>query len=108
MIGVGVLPHGGDAEHHRDGSLFAILNEVDSMLDEEKNQGVQAVWGDLYNNPFTGGFFVLPQEHSLQRVQRYAKVSEGMSDSGMHAEYNGDVRADGVARRSHALYPGPG
>jgi hypothetical protein len=83
VIGVGVLPHSGDAEHHRDGSLFATLNEIDCMLDEEKNQGVQAVWGDLYNNPFTGGFFVLPQEHSLQRVQRYAKGSEGMSDPGI-------------------------
>ena len=83
VIGVGILPHSGDAEHHRDGSLFATLNEIDCMLDEEKNQGVQAVWGDLYNNPFTGGFFVLPQEHSLQRVQRYAKGSEGMSDPGI-------------------------
>ena len=83
VIGVGVLPHSADAEHHRDGSLFATLNELDCMLDEEKNEGVQAVWGDLYKNPFTGGFFVLPQEHSLQRVHRYAKASEGASDPGI-------------------------
>jgi len=83
VIGVGVLPHSGDPEENRGGSLFATLNELDCMLDEEKNQGVRAVWGDLYNNPFTGGFFALPQEHSLQRVQRYAKTSEGMSDPGI-------------------------
>ena len=45
----------------QDGVLFPVLNELDCMLDEEKNQGVMAVWGDLYKNPFTGGFFVAPQ-----------------------------------------------
>jgi len=75
VIGCGVLPHSEDPEYHRDGSLFATLNELDCMLDEEKNDGVMTVWGDLYKNPFSGGFFVLPQEHSLQRVKRYAKAS---------------------------------
>ncbi len=71
VVGVGVLPFSEDPEYHRDGSLFATLNELDCMLDEEKNQGVQAVWGDLYQNPFTGGFFALPQEHAWQRLKAY-------------------------------------
>jgi hypothetical protein len=71
VIGVGVLPHSGDPEFHRGASIFAAMNELDCMLDDDKNQGVTAVWGDLYKNPFTGGFFVLPQEHSWQRLSRY-------------------------------------
>jgi hypothetical protein len=76
VFGVGVLPFSEDdrqPEHHRAGSMFATLNELDCMLDEEKNQGVMAVWGDLYKNPFTGGFFLLPQEHAWQRLSRYTQ-----------------------------------
>ncbi|PLS83888.1 MAG: hypothetical protein CYG60_20845 [Actinobacteria bacterium] len=77
VIGVGVLPFSEDdrhPEHHRAGSMFATLNELDCMLDEDKNQGVMAVWGDLYKNPFTGGFFLLPQEHAWQRLSRYTSL----------------------------------
>jgi len=61
VVGVGVLPSEVDSAETRDGVLFPVINEIDCMLDEEKNEGVQAVWGDLYRNPFTGGFFVAPQ-----------------------------------------------
>ncbi|MCA1728331.1 MAG: tubulin-like doman-containing protein, partial [Actinobacteria bacterium] len=62
VVGVGVLPSSkGDPAETQDGVLFPVINELDCMLDEEKNEGVQAVWGDLYRNPFTGGFFVAPQ-----------------------------------------------
>jgi hypothetical protein len=74
VIGVGVLPFSEDPEYHRGASLFPTLNELDCMLDDAKNQGVMAVWGDLYKNPFTGGFFVLPQEHSWQRLSRYTEA----------------------------------
>ncbi len=63
VVGVGVLPSSeGDPAETHNGVLFPVINEIDCMLDEEKNQGVQAVWGDLYRNPFTGGFFVVPQD----------------------------------------------
>jgi hypothetical protein len=78
VIGVGVLPHSGDPEFHRGPSLFATFNEIDCMLDDDKNQGVMAVWGDLYKNPFTGGFFAMPQEHSWQRLSRYTEAGEPM------------------------------
>jgi hypothetical protein len=48
------------------------------MLDEEKNDGVMAVGGDLYKNPFSGGFFVLPQEHAWQRLHRYTEERPGV------------------------------
>ena len=56
VVGVGVLPSAPDA------SFFPVINELDCMIDTEKNNGVMAVWGDLYKNPFTGGFFAVPDD----------------------------------------------
>ncbi len=55
VVGVGVLPATADA------TFFPVINELDCMIDTEKNNGVMAVWGDLYKNPFTGGFFCVPE-----------------------------------------------
>jgi hypothetical protein len=57
-----MLPCEGDPPETFDGSLFPVINELDCMIDTEKNKGVMAVWGDLYKNPFTGGFFAVPQD----------------------------------------------
>ena len=76
VIGVGVLPCSGDPEIHRGGILFPTFNELDCMLDEEKNAGVVQVWGDLYRNPFTGGFLAVSSEHSWQRLSRYTDTGE--------------------------------
>lgn len=54
VIGLGVLPVEPSAQ------FFPVINELDCMIDTEKNNGVMAVWGDLYKNPFTGGFFAVP------------------------------------------------
>jgi hypothetical protein len=56
VVGVGVTPTAPDA------SFFPVINELDCMIDTEKNNGVMAVWGDLYKNPFTGGFFAVPDD----------------------------------------------
>jgi hypothetical protein len=61
VVGLGVLPCEGDPAELADGSFFPAINELDCMIDTEKNNGVMAVWGDLYKNPFTGGFFAVPQ-----------------------------------------------
>ncbi|MCX9192364.1 hypothetical protein C3Y87_13280 [Carbonactinospora thermoautotrophica] len=88
VIGVGVLPCSGDPDHHRGASLYTTLNELDCMLDDDKNQAVTAMWGDLYKNPFTGGFFLLPQEQAWQRLHRYTEQSAGQPQirhrQGMH------------------------
>lgn len=76
VIGVGVLPCSGDPEINRGGNLFPTFNELDCMLDEDKNAGVVQVWGDLYRNPFTGGFFAVSSEHSWQRLSRYTNTGE--------------------------------
>ena len=69
VIGVGQLPSSGDGEIGP--ALFPTLNELDCMLDDDKNAGVVTVWGDLYRSPFTGGFFAVNTEHSWQRLTSY-------------------------------------
>jgi hypothetical protein len=61
VVGVGILPNDADPAEYADGSFFPVVNELDCMIDTEKNKGVMAVWGDLYKNPFTGGFFLVDQ-----------------------------------------------
>jgi hypothetical protein len=77
VVGVGVLPFSGDEEHAGGkAALFPTINELDCMLDDSKNQGVMAVWGDLYKNPFTGGFFALPSEPAWQRLSTYTNAGK--------------------------------
>ena len=66
VLGLGVLPAEADPEELNDGRAFIALNELDCMVDAEKNKGVMAVWGDLYKNPFTAGFFAVPQDAVYQ------------------------------------------
>lgn len=77
VVGVGQLPHSGDPATYRDApGLYTALNEIDCMLDEDKNAGVIAVWGDLYRNPFTGGFLVVNPEQSWQRLSAYTTTGQ--------------------------------
>ena len=69
VVGIGIAPCSGDSEDHKGSHLFPVLNELDCMGDNAKNEGVITVWGDLYRNPFTGGFMVVPQEHVWQATQ---------------------------------------
>lgn len=77
VIGVGQLPFSGEGE--ADPSIFPVLNEIDCMLDDDKNAGTCAVWGDLYKNPFTGGFMAVATEHSYKRLTSY---TDSGSDQG--------------------------
>ena len=77
VIGVGQLSHSGDpAEYHNNASQYTTLNDLDCMLDDDKNAGVTAVWGDLYRSPFTGGFFAVNPEQSWQRLTAYTTTGE--------------------------------
>ena len=76
VLGIGIAPCEGDPACERDGNLFPTINELDCMLDQDKNQGVIQVWGDLYRNPFTAGFLMVPQKpvwqvtHDLEATQQ--------------------------------------
>jgi hypothetical protein len=77
VIGVGQLPSSGDPEMYQNNpTLYTTLNDLDCMLDDDKNAGVTAVWGDLYRSPFTGGFFVVNPEQSWQRLTAYTTTGE--------------------------------
>lgn len=77
VIGVGQLSHSGDdGTVHNCAGQYCALNELDCMLDDDKNVGVTTVWGDLYRSPFTGGFFVVNPEHSWQRLTAYTTTGE--------------------------------
>ena len=77
VIGVGQLPSTGDpATYQNSPALYTTLNDLDCMLDDDKNAGVTAVWGDLYRSPFTGGFFAVNPEQSWQRLTAYTTTGE--------------------------------
>ncbi len=68
VLGIGITPSDGDPDYHQYVSLFPTIIEVDCLLDQEKNQGVVQVWGDLYRNPFTAGFLMVPQKSAWQET----------------------------------------
>ena len=76
VLGIGIAPCTGDSAAHTGSHLFPVLNELDCMGDNAKNEGVIAVWGDLYRNPFTGGFMVVPQEHVWQATRELGATHE--------------------------------
>lgn len=67
VAGIGIAPCEGDESAHRGAHLYPVLNELDCMADEAKNQGVVRACGDLYKNPFTAGFLLVPQQHVWDR-----------------------------------------
>lgn len=76
VLGIGIAPCEGDPDYHQDSTLFPVLNELDCMLDQEKNKGVVQVWGDLYRNPFTAGFMIVPQTPAWQETQELTAAQQ--------------------------------
>ncbi|ELB86670.1 hypothetical protein Rwratislav_43736 [Rhodococcus wratislaviensis IFP 2016] len=86
VIGVGVLPCTGDPEYQRGASVYTTLNDIDCMLDEAKNEQIVSIWGDMYKNPFTGGFLALPQQQSWERLHRYTTIKPGVRPEVRHRQ----------------------
>nr|WP_218681400.1 tubulin-like doman-containing protein [Rhodococcus qingshengii] len=84
VAGLGILPADADPEELKDGRTFITINELDCMVDADKNKGVMTVWGDLYKNPFTAGFFAVPQnavqETSANLDEGHQKIDAGVAD----------------------------
>ncbi|MFO1351365.1 MAG: tubulin-like doman-containing protein [Gammaproteobacteria bacterium] len=72
VVGFGIAPCEGDPAEHRFDALYPVLSELDCMLDQDKNQGVATAFGELYRNPFTGGFILVPQQTVWQATQDLA------------------------------------
>ena len=77
VMGVGQLPHSGDPDTYKNSAaLYTTLNDLDCMLDEDKNAAIMAAYGEIYRSPFTGGFFVVNPEQSWQRLTAYTTTGE--------------------------------
>lgn len=83
VTGIGIAPCDGDLADHVGANLYPVLNELDCLCDETKNRGVVLSCGDLYKNPFTAGFLMVPQEpvwlgmHNLAATQQ--RVNEELA-----------------------------
>ena len=86
VVGIGFLPCSGDPDYQRGASVYTTLNEIDCMLDELKNERITSIWGDMYKNPFTGGFLAVPQEQSWQRLHRYTTIKKGVLPEVRHQQ----------------------
>ncbi len=72
ITGVGIAPCEGDAAAHRGAHLFPVLNELDCLCDEGQNRGVVQACGELYKNPFTAGFLLVPQQLAFAQTNNLA------------------------------------
>lgn len=59
VTGIGIGPHADELDEGA-AALHTTLAELDVLCDETKNQGVTLSCGELYRNPFTAGFIVVP------------------------------------------------
>ena len=50
------------------------------MSDETKNRGVVAACGDLYRNPFTAGFLLVPQQHVWGATENLQATHDRVDD----------------------------
>lgn len=69
VTGMGIMPHRDDMTPKAAAQLHAVFSELDVLCDETKNKGVELSCGDLYKNPFTAGFMVVPQSRSQSAEQ---------------------------------------
>ncbi len=82
VTGVGIAPCDGDTPAHAGGNLFAVLNELDCLGDEDKNAGVVQSCGTMFKNPFTAGFIMIPQQAAWEACR---------SLEGTHSRVNQEV-----------------
>ena len=76
VAGIGIAPCDGDPAECQGGQLFAVMNELDCLNDEAKNQGVVASCGELFRNPFTAGFILVPTQHVWAATRDLAMTHE--------------------------------
>lgn len=83
VTGIGIAPCAGDAPAHRGAQVFAALNELDALCDEGQNRGVVQACGELFKNPFTAGFLVVPQQPTFAQghglVATHERVDQEIS-----------------------------
>lgn len=73
VTGIGIAPHADEVESSA-AALHTTLAELDVLCDETKNQGVTLSCGELYRNPFTAGFIVVPSPAGATRFEARKQV----------------------------------
>lgn len=81
VTGIGVLPCEGDREEYRGGNPYIALNDIDALIEEQANDGVVDVWGELYRNPFNNGFVMVSQEPAWQATNDLEETHETVDDT---------------------------
>jgi len=79
MTGVGIAPHPSDSATARGARLHAVFSELDVLCDETKNKGVTPSCGDLFKNPFTAGFIIVPQPADMEPHEARKSVEQQLS-----------------------------
>ncbi len=74
VAGMGIMPCDGDPPEHSADQLFPIISELDCLNDEAKNRGIVASCGELFRNPFTAGFLMIPQQPAWESTGRLAET----------------------------------
>ena len=80
VTGIGIAPCDGDAPEHNGASLYPVLAELDCLGDENKNRGVVLSCGDLFRNPFTAGFLMVPQQPVWQASKSLALTHQRVNE----------------------------
>jgi hypothetical protein len=52
------------------------------MMDASKNAAITGLWGDLYRNPFTAGFMMVPLQPAWERLSKYSETWEKTTKKG--------------------------
>lgn len=79
VAGVGIAPHEQEHSAAQGARLHTVFSELDVLCDETKNKGVTLSCGDLFRNPFTAGFIVMPQPRGVSVGQARELVDQRLS-----------------------------
>jgi hypothetical protein len=76
VAGIGIAPCDGDAAEHGPAHLFPVLCELDCLGDEGKNRGIVASCGELFRNPYTAGFIMMPLQPAWEGTKDLAAAQQ--------------------------------
>lgn len=79
VAGIGIAPRAESMTQTQAAQLHTVFSELDVLCDETKNRSVEVSCGDLYKNPFTAGFMVVPQDDSVDADQSFDAVCRRIS-----------------------------
>jgi hypothetical protein len=79
VTGIGIAPHPHEDSAAQGARLHTVFSELDVLCDETKNKGVTVSCGDLFKNPFTAGFLVVPQPRGQSTDQARETVNRRLA-----------------------------